>query len=65
MSSDPVLKAAISHWSARFVANGVNLSDFEDVTASMKDYDEWCTAWSKRAALHEAIGREALAKGIF
>jgi 2,6-dihydroxypseudooxynicotine hydrolase len=62
MSSDPVLKAAISHWGPRFVANGVNLSDFEDVTASMTSYDEWCAAWSKRAALHEEIGREALAK---
>lgn len=62
MTSDPILKSAIAHWGARFVANGVNLSDFEDVTASMKSYDEWCAAWSKRAALHERIGREALAK---
>ncbi len=62
MSTDPVLTAAISHWGPRFVANGVNLSDFEDVTASMKSYDEWCGAWSKRAAVHEEIGREALAR---
>jgi 2,6-dihydroxypseudooxynicotine hydrolase len=62
MPSDPILVSAIAHWGARFVANGVNLSDFEDVTASMKSYDEWCAAWSKRAALHEQIGREALAK---
>ena len=63
MSSDELLTSAIAHWGARFVANGVNLSDFEDVTASMSSYDEWCAAWSKRAALHEEIGREALAKG--
>ena len=62
MTSDPMLKAAIAHWGARFVANGVNLSDFEDVTTSMKSYDEWCAAWSKRAALHEEIGRAALAR---
>ena len=59
--SDDLLKSATAHWGARFVANGVNLSDFEDVTASMKSYDEWCAAWSKRAGLHEQIGREALA----
>ena len=53
MSSDDLLKSAIAHWGARFVANGVNLSDFEDVTASLKSYDDWCAAWSKRAALHE------------
>jgi len=62
MSSDPVLKAAISHWAPRFVANGVALADFEDVTATMASYDDWCAAWSKRAAQHEQIGREALAK---
>ena len=60
MSSDPLLKAAISHWGARFVANGVVLTDFEDVTDSLTSYDDWCRAWSERAALHEAIGREAL-----
>ncbi|HEY0223185.1 MAG TPA: prolyl oligopeptidase family serine peptidase [Pseudolabrys sp.] len=65
MSSDPLLKAAIAHWGARFVANGVVLTDFEEVTASMSSYDDWCSAWSKRAAHHEAIGREALAKKHF
>ena len=62
MSSDPVLKAAISHWAPRFVANGVALADFEDVTASMASYDDWCAAWSKRAAQHEQLGHDALAK---
>ena len=32
MSSDPLLKAAIAHWGARFVANGVVLTDFEEIT---------------------------------
>ena len=65
MSSDPVLKSAIAHWGARFVANGVTLTDFEEVTAAMKSYDDWCGAWSARAALHEQVGREALAKKHF
>ena len=42
MASDPRLTAAISHWGARFVANGVALTDFEDVTRSLTSYDEWC-----------------------
>jgi 2,6-dihydroxypseudooxynicotine hydrolase len=62
MSSDPVLKAAIAHWGPRFVANGVTLTDFEEVTASMSSYDDWCSAWSARAAHHEQLGRDALAK---
>lgn len=65
MSSDPVLKSAVSHWGARFVANGVALTDFEDVTSSMTSYDDWCRAWSERAARHEAIAQEALDKNHF
>ena len=62
MISDPLLKAAISHWGPRFVANGVVLTDFEEVTASISSYSEWCRAWSARAAHHEQLGRQALAK---
>src|SRR3954454_9531695 len=60
--SDPQLQAAIAHWGARFVANGVVLTDFEEVTASMSSYDDWCRAWSERAAHHEAVAREAYEK---
>jgi pimeloyl-ACP methyl ester carboxylesterase len=60
-SADPRVATAIHHWAPRFVSNGVALSDFEDVTASITSWDDWCTAWSKRAAVHEAMGREALA----
>ena len=60
MSSDPRLQAALSHWGARFVANGVALTDFEDVTRSLSSYDDWCRAWSERAAVHEQLGRDAL-----
>jgi fermentation-respiration switch protein FrsA (DUF1100 family) len=63
MSSDPRVKAAIAHWGARFVANGVTLTDFEEVTGSLTSYDDWCRAWSARAAHHEQLGREALKRG--
>src|SRR5262249_42000597 len=62
MSSDPRLKAAITHWGPRFVANGVMLTDFEEVTGSISSYDDWCSAWSARAAHHEKLGHDALAK---
>jgi dipeptidyl aminopeptidase/acylaminoacyl peptidase len=65
MSSDPVLNSAVAHWGARFVANGVVLTDFEEVTAAMSSYDDWCSAWSARAAHHEAIAQEAMAKKHF
>ena len=62
MSSDPLVKAAISHWGPRFVANGVVLTDFEELTGSLTRYDDWCRVWSERAAHHEALGRAALAQ---
>jgi dipeptidyl aminopeptidase/acylaminoacyl peptidase len=65
MSLDPRIKAAIAHWGPRFVANGVTFTDFEEVTASLASYDDWCHAWSERAAVHERMGRVALAAKRF
>jgi 2,6-dihydroxypseudooxynicotine hydrolase len=44
----------------RFVSNGVLLADFEEVTASLDRWEDWCAAWSKRAAMHEELGRSSL-----
>src|SRR5687767_4795505 len=60
--TDARVEAAIAHWAPRFVANGVPLSDFEEVTAGVTRWDDWCAAWSARAAVHEALGREALSR---
>src|SRR5436309_10700848 len=57
---DALVKSAISHWGPRFVANGVTLTDFEEVTALTPSWDHWCGAWSARAAVHEQLGHEAL-----
>jgi dipeptidyl aminopeptidase/acylaminoacyl peptidase len=61
---DARVQAAISHWAPRFVANGVPLTDFQEVTAALERWEEWCGAWCRRAALHEELGRSALAKGF-
>jgi dipeptidyl aminopeptidase/acylaminoacyl peptidase len=62
---DERVKSAISHWAPRFVANGVALTDFEEVTTSIASWDDWCRAWSERASLHEQMGHEALARKKF
>ena len=54
---------AISHWAPRFVANGVLLADFQEVTAGIGRWEDWCAAWCQRAKVHEALGREALGQG--
>jgi pimeloyl-ACP methyl ester carboxylesterase len=61
---DPRVSSAISHWAPRFVSNGVLLADFEEVTAGLERWEDWCAAWSKRAAMHEALGRESLSQNF-
>jgi dipeptidyl aminopeptidase/acylaminoacyl peptidase len=41
----------------------VPLTDFDEVTAAISLWDEWCSVWSARAAVHEELGREALEQG--
>jgi 2,6-dihydroxypseudooxynicotine hydrolase len=60
---DPRVEAAISHWAPRFVINGVPLTDFQEVTARVERWEDWCSAWSARAAIHEELGKQALAAG--
>lgn len=61
--TDPRVKSAIAHWAPRFVANGVPLTDFEEVTAGVQRWEDWCAAWCRRAAIHEALGDAAMAQG--
>ncbi len=61
---DPRVEAAIAHWAPRFVANGVPLVDFQEVTAQCERWEDWCRLWSARAAIHEHLGERALADGF-
>jgi dipeptidyl aminopeptidase/acylaminoacyl peptidase len=60
---DNRVTTAIEHWAPRFVANGVDPSDFARVTAAIDDWDGWCAAWCAAAAEHEELGRAALGSG--
>lgn len=61
---DPRIQSAIAHWAPRFVANGVPMTDFLEVTQSLDRWEDWCSAWSQRAAVHEGLGRQALAESF-
>ena len=63
MLGDSTLSGALAHWAPRLVANGVPLTDFQEVTAAIRSWDDWCAEWSRRAAIHEEMGRTALAGG--
>jgi 2,6-dihydroxypseudooxynicotine hydrolase len=60
---DSRVQTAIDHWAPRFVANGVPLADFQEVTAGIAHWDVWCEAWCERGARHEELGNQALAAG--
>lgn len=60
---DPRVQSAVAHWGPRFVSNGVPLTDFQEVTDAVERWEDWCRAWSGRAALHERLGLAALAAG--
>jgi len=61
--ADQRVTAAIDHWAARFTANGVDPSDFSRVTSAIDRWEDWCGQWSRAAAQHELLGREALEDG--
>lgn len=60
---DERLAAAISHWAPRFTMNGVTAGDFDRITSGLERWADWCAAWSKVAAEHEQLGRDALTQG--
>ena len=61
--ADERVRAAIQNWGARFIANGVDYSDFVKVTARIESWDDWCERWCLAGAEHERLGRTALAEG--
>ena len=60
---DERVASAVSHWAPRFTTNGVAVADFQRVTAGIERWDDWCSAWSAAAKVHEDLGREALDEG--
>src|SRR5690606_367303 len=61
--SDPRIQSAIDHWGPRYVEHGVPVGDFLDVTRSIDSWDDWCSAWSAAAAVHEREGDAAASAG--
>jgi dienelactone hydrolase len=61
--ADKRVESAISHWAPRFIANGVDYSDFRRVTSGITHWDEWCARWCEAAGVHEELGRAALERG--
>ena len=63
MARDARVEAALSHWAPRFVAQGVPLTDFQEVTSGIERWEQWCDAWSRRGDVHRALAEEAESGG--
>src|SRR3989337_2138868 len=60
---DANIQAAIMHWAPRFLAQGVDYNDFVRTVTALERWDEWLDAWSRTAAMHADLAREAEERG--
>jgi dipeptidyl aminopeptidase/acylaminoacyl peptidase len=65
MARDDRVQSAIDNWAPRFISNGVDANDFQRVTNSVEDWDDWCRQWSACGAMHEQLGEQAEAEGNY
>ncbi len=62
MSAEDVsnrVQVAAHHWRPRFVANGIDVNDFDDTVARTVDWKDWGPNWRAVGRIHEALGTEA------
>jgi dienelactone hydrolase len=56
---DERVAVATQHWGPRFVAQGVDLNDFNRTLARIKRWDDWCREWGVTGAEHERAAEDA------
>jgi hypothetical protein len=39
------VQVAAHHWRPRFVANGIDVNDFDDTVAKTTDWKDWAPFW--------------------
>jgi pimeloyl-ACP methyl ester carboxylesterase len=57
------VQIAAHHWQPRFVANGIDGNDFENVLARTVEWADWGPHWEAMGRVHEEIGDEAARGG--
>ncbi|HEV3102183.1 MAG TPA: alpha/beta fold hydrolase [Candidatus Dormibacteraeota bacterium] len=56
------VQVAAHHWRPRFVANGIDVNDFDQTVAETTEWKDWGPNWRSVGQIHEALGREASAR---
>jgi 2,6-dihydroxypseudooxynicotine hydrolase len=57
------VQLAASHWKPRFVANGIDVNDFERVLATTTEWRDWAPNWERVGDKHRAIADAAERSG--
>ena len=57
------VQLAVAHWKPRFVANGIDLNDFERIQAATTDWAQWAPNWKAVGDMHRALAEEAAGQG--
>ncbi len=60
---DERVAVATRHWGPRFVAQGVDLNDFNRTLPRIKRWDDWCREWGLTATQYEQAAESAEAAG--
>ena len=53
------VQLAASHWKPRFVANGIDVNDFERILVETAEWRDWAPAWRRTGDMHRALAEEA------
>src|SRR5260370_581779 len=59
MATEERVHIAIENWAPRFLANGIDPNDFEQVKKRVQRWDDWIREWSACAAIHQALAEQA------
>jgi pimeloyl-ACP methyl ester carboxylesterase len=57
------VQVAAHHWRPRFIANGIDINDFEETVAKTTEWKDWGPNWRVVGLMHEGLGREAQERG--
>ncbi|HYM50497.1 MAG TPA: alpha/beta fold hydrolase [Candidatus Limnocylindrales bacterium] len=57
------VQVAAHHWRPRFIANGIDVNDFDETVARTTAWPDWAPNWRAVGEVHEALGREAEQQG--
>jgi len=57
------VQLAASHWKPRFVANGIDVNDFERVLVATTEWADWAPNWKAVGDMHRGLAEDAAARG--